>query len=92
MRISVQEYAAAFAEPIVKISVNALVTLTRWMNDAFMASRSLYLEDARIVASVFVPAMTFDGSPLDPQVRIRQLTRTRAMAPRSWCFHRRCWL
>jgi len=65
-RISVQEYAAAFAEPIVKISVNALVTLTRWMNDAFMASRSLYLEDARIVASVFVPAMTSDGSPLDP--------------------------
>jgi RNA polymerase sigma factor (sigma-70 family) len=37
MRISVQEYAAAFAELIVKISVNALVTLTRWMNDAFMA-------------------------------------------------------
>ena len=26
-----------FAELIVKISVNALVTLTRWMNDAFMA-------------------------------------------------------
>src|SRR5258705_5283051 len=38
MRISVQEYPAAFDEPIVKISVNALVTLTRWMNDAFMAS------------------------------------------------------
>jgi hypothetical protein len=37
MRISVQEYVAAFAELIVKISVNALVTLTRWMNDAFMA-------------------------------------------------------
>src|SRR5205809_757561 len=38
MRISVQEYPAAFAEPIVKISVNALATLTRSMNDAFMAS------------------------------------------------------
>jgi hypothetical protein len=29
MRISVQEYAAAFADAIVKISVNALVTLMR---------------------------------------------------------------
>ena len=40
MRISVQEYPAAFAEPIVKISANALATLTRSMNDAFMASPS----------------------------------------------------
>ena len=38
IRISVQEYTAAFAEPIVRISVNALVTLTRRMNDAFMTS------------------------------------------------------
>jgi hypothetical protein len=36
-RISVQEYAAAFAEPTVKMIVIALTTVTRWMNEAFMA-------------------------------------------------------
>jgi len=38
MRISVQEYAAAFADAIVKISVNALVTLARRLNYAFIHS------------------------------------------------------
>jgi len=38
MRISFQEYPAAFAEPIVKISVNTLVRLPCRANDAFTVS------------------------------------------------------
>jgi hypothetical protein len=53
-RISVQEYPAAFAEAIVNMRLNVLVTLTRRINDAFMAFPLLVPGPFGEARSVFV--------------------------------------